>query len=120
MAGAAYKYNYNSDSSSESDPESEEPSLNHIAKTRLNELRAFNWRCVLCNIAAACPMHLENQFDEHFGPYYDMDNKIWVRCAICLMCFHLDCLKLNVQDVQGQRYKCSVFCLDCDCPPPSD
>ena len=77
-------------------------------RTRRGEYHAFGWRCILCNIVASSPLGCDMQFNDNHGPYSDMDDTLWIKCAKCCTAFHLHCLGLTAQTVVVP-FLCPIF-----------
>ena len=50
---------------------------------QVQEAEYFNWRCIMCHDLAKSPLHLEQQFQERHGIYWDIDSCEWVKCNKC-------------------------------------
>ena len=55
------------------------------------EAEYFNWKCLVCNILAKSPLHLEEQFLVEHGVYVDIDETEWVKCYKCFSPYHHAC-----------------------------
>ena len=60
---------------------------------QLIESEYFNWKCIICNILAKSPLHLENEFMVEHEVYRDIDGTEWVKCYTCFSPYHLACTK---------------------------
>ena len=49
------------------------------------EAEYLNWKCLVCNILAKSPLHLEEQFLVEHGMYIDIDGTEWAKSY---KCFH--------------------------------
>ena len=54
----------------------------------IQESEFFNWKCLIGNVLAKSPLHLENQFLVEHGIYVDIDGTEWVKCVKCLTPYH--------------------------------
>ena len=45
---------------------------------QLQEAQYFNWKCLVCNVLAKSPCHLEEQFLVEHGVYVEIDGTQWV------------------------------------------
>ena len=60
---------------------------------QIQEAEFFNWKCLICNILAKSPLHLENQFLVEHGIYVNIDGTEWIKCLKCLTPYHTNCTK---------------------------
>lgn len=75
------------------------------------EAQYFNWQCVVCNVIAKSPLHLEGQHMvyEH-SVYTDYDKSKWVKCDECMSPFHLHCATSEPEHiVASKRFICTFF-----------
>ena len=72
------------------------------------EAQYFNWKCLICNVIAVSPCHLEDQHIVEYGPYTDLDGKKWTKCDKCSSPYHVSC----VSDIPLRTgpYVCSFIC----------
>ena len=49
------------------------PIMSYSVSNQLIESEDFNWKCIICNILAKSPLHLEDQFIVQHGVYFDID-----------------------------------------------
>ena len=76
------------------------------------EAAFFNWKCVVCSILAKSPGYLEEQCLVEHGPYVDIDDTVWVKCAKCEAPFHMDCLPCPPPPGRGP-FICTFFACKC-------